>query len=235
MIRCESATPGVLAVKLAITTIPIVMAASADAVATGLVSSLSRPGGNVTGLTFFNPELAAKRLELLKEVVPSMTRAAVLMNPDNSSNGPILHAMIVTAKNLYVDVQPLEARGPGEFDTIFSLIADKQIGALVIQDNPVLIFSAKAIADLALRHQLPASGFPEFAMAGGLMAYGVDFNDMYPRAATFVDKILKGTKPADLPVEQPTRFDLVINLKTAKALGLTVPPSLLTSADEVIE
>lgn len=226
---------GVRAAQGATTTIPIVVATVADAVATGLIANLAHPGGNVTGLTFFDPELMAKRLEFLKAVAPLNAQVAILLNPDNPANAPVLRAMETTARVLNVGLQPFEARGPSEFESMFAAITDKQISAYVIQDDPVLINNAKAIADFALRRQLAACGFSEFAAAGGLMAYGVNFNDMFRRAATFVDKILKGAKPHDLPMEQPTRFELVVNLMTAKALGLTVPQSLVSLADEVIE
>jgi putative ABC transport system substrate-binding protein len=226
---------GVRAAQAATTTIPIVAATVADAVATGLIASLAHPGGNVTGLTFFDPELMAKRLELLQEVAPSNARAAILLNPDNAANGPVLKTMEITAKALKVGVDPFEVRGPGEFESTFAAIADKQIRAVVIQDDPVLITNAKAIADIALRRQLASCGFTEFVGAGGLMAYGVNFTEMFHRAAIFVDKLLKGAKPRDLPMEQPTRFELVVNLVTARALGIAVPAAILARADEVIE
>ena len=226
---------GVRAAQGATATIPIVVATVADAVAAGLISSLSHPGGNVTGLTFFDPELMAKRLELLGEVAPANAEVAILLNPDNPANAPILRTMELTANVLKVGMQPFEVRRPGEFESTFAAIADKHIGAVVIQDDPVLITNAKAIADLALRRQLVTCGFSEFAAAGGLLAYGVNFSDMFRRAATFVDKVLRGAKPADIPVEQPTKFQLIVNLKTAKALGLNIPPTLLARADELIE
>jgi putative ABC transport system substrate-binding protein len=206
-----------------------------DAVATGVVASLGHPGGNITGSSFFNPELMAKRVELLKEVAPSMTQAAVLLTPGLPGNGPVLRAMEMTAKVLKVGLQPFEARGPSEYESTFIAIADKKIGAIVVHDNPIFVRDAKLLAAIAAKQRLASVGFLEFTAAGGLVAYGVNFHDMYRRAAYFVDKILKGAKPGDLPIEQPTKFELVINLRTAKALGLTIPPTLLARADEVIE
>ena len=226
---------GALAAKQATTTTPIVITAVADMLALGLVSSLSRPGENVTGLTFFNPELAAKRLELLKESVPQLAKAAVLLNPDNPANRLILQGLEMTAKALKVGLQPFEARGPSDFERAFTTMVNQHIGAAVIHEDTMLNANVKAIAHLAAMHRLPSCGFPEFAVAGGLMAYGVNFPDMDRRAATFVDKILKGAKPGDLPVERSTKFTLIVNLKTAKAIGLTLPTSILLRGDEVIE
>jgi putative tryptophan/tyrosine transport system substrate-binding protein len=229
------AAPGTQAAKSATATIPIVMAVTADAVGTGLIASLAHPGGNVTGTTVLNPELMAKRLELLKEVVPAMTHAAVLLNPDNAANRPVRQAMEMTAEALKVGLQPFELDGSGKLDSVFAAMANRKIDALVVHDDQVLISNAKAIAALAAKQNLPSCGFLEFAAVGGLSAYGVNFVELCRRAAYFVDKILKGTKPGDLPVEQPTKFELVINLKTAKALGLDIPPTVLARADEVIE
>jgi putative tryptophan/tyrosine transport system substrate-binding protein len=229
------AAPGTQAAKSATSTIPIVMAVTADAVGTGLIASLARPGGNVTGTTVLNPELMAKRLELLKEIVPAITQAAVLFNPGNAANGPVRQAMEMTAKALQVGLQPFELRGSSDLERVFAAMADSKIDALVVHDDQVLIGNAKAIATFAAQQKLPSCGFLEFAVAGGLAAYGVNFVELCRRAAYFVDKILKGTTPANLPVEQPTKFELSINLKTANALGLQVPPMLLARADEVIE
>jgi putative tryptophan/tyrosine transport system substrate-binding protein len=212
----------------------LLVASERDAVATGIVASLGHPGGNITGSSFFNPEIMAKRVELLKEVAPSMTQAAVLLTPGNTGNGPVLRAMEMTAKALKVGLQPFEARGSSEYESTFAAIADKKIGAIVVHDNPILI-DAKLLADFAAKQRLASVGFAEFTAAGGLVAYGVNFHDMYRRGSYFVDKILKGAKPGDLPVEQPTKFGLVINLRTAKALDLTIPSTLLARADEVIE
>ena len=228
-------TPGTLAAKQATTMIPIVMATSGDAVTSGLVSSIGRPGGNVTGLTFFNPELAAKRLEMLKDVVPGLTDVAVLVNPGNPVNEAIMPTMKLVARPLNLELHEFAARGPSEFAAALSAMAERRVGALVLIDDTMLIVNGKAIADLAVRQRLPSNGFSEFAQAGGLMAYGVNFSDMFRRAATYVDKILKGAKPADLPVERPTKFETIVNLKTAKAIGVAMPTSLLLRADEVIE
>ena len=228
-------TPGVLAAKQATMTIPIVMATSGDAVTSGLVSSIARPGGNVTGLTFFNPELAAKRLEMLKEVVPSLTDVAVLVNQGNPVNEAIMPTMKLVARPLNLELQEFAARGPGEFAGALSAMAERRVGALVVIDDTMLIVNAKAIADLAVKQRLPSSGFSEYAQAGGLMAYGVNFPDMFRRAATYVDKILKGAKPGDIPIERSTKFESIVNLKTAKAIGVAIPTSLLLRADEVIE
>jgi ABC-type uncharacterized transport system substrate-binding protein len=228
-------TPGTWAAKRATTTIPIVMAISGDALATGLVASLARPGGNITGSTFFSPELTAKRLELLKEAVPRLRRVAVLVNPDNPIKGPTLHAMALTATSLKLELQPFEARSPSEFESAFDALAKRRVDALVIIDDPILIANAGGLASLAAKSRLPSAGFKTFAEAGGLMGYGVNLSELSRHAAVFVDKILKGARPADLPVERATRFELLINLKTAKALGLTIPQSLLSRADEVIQ
>jgi putative ABC transport system substrate-binding protein len=227
--------PGTQAAKGVTTTIPIVIAAVGDAVASGLVASLARPGGNVTGLSYFLPELTAKRLELLKEAVPRIARVALLLNPDNPANGPILQAVNARATALKVEVRQVEARGPQDFEGALSAVASRRGDALVVIDDGTLVANARGVAALAAKTRLPSIGFKEFAEAGGLMAYGVNFLDMFRRAAVFVDKILKGTKPADLPVEQPTEFELLINLKTAKDLGLTIPQSILIRANEVIQ
>ena len=234
-ILLTQATPGTRAAKQATKTIPIVMVVSGDAIATGLVSSLARPGGNITGTTFFAPELAAKRLELLKEAVPRIRRVAVLTNPDNPINVSVQQALDSTAKLLKVELQQVEIRGPSEFDGAFSAMANKRVDALSVIEDPMLIANVGRIADLVTKKRLPSTGFGEFAEAGGLMAYGVNFLNIYRRAAFFVDKILKGTKPADIPVEQPTKFDFVINLKTAKQIGVSIPQSVLYRADKVIK
>jgi ABC-type uncharacterized transport system substrate-binding protein len=228
-------TPGILAAKQATATIPIVMAASGDAEASGLVASLARPGGNVTGSTFFNPELAAKRFELLKETLPGLTEVGLLSNPANPINEPIVPMIKLTAKALGLEVHPFGVRGPAEFEGAFAAMAAKRVGAVVIIDDATLIANAPAVAKLALQQRLPSSGWPDYAVAGGVIGYGVNFPDMFRRAATFVDKILKGTKPTDLPVERATKFETIVNLKTAKALGLDVPTATLLRADEVIE
>lgn len=229
------ATPGVLAAKRATTTIPIVFATAGDAVASGLVSSLSRPGGNVTGNTYFVPRLAAKRLELLKEAIPALTQAGVLFNPANPATGPVLAAMKVTAAALEVQLSEFTVGAAADLEGAFAAMAAKPVVAFVITEDPMLIYNTEVSAELALKYRLAACGFPEFARAGGFVAYGIDFLDMWRHAATFVDKILKGAKPADLPVEQATKFVTVVNRKTAAAIGVEVPTSLLLRADQVIE
>jgi putative ABC transport system substrate-binding protein len=228
-------TPGSRAAKQATATVPIVMTVSGDAVATGLVQSIARPGANITGLTYFFPELNAKRLELLKEAVPRISRVGVLLNPGNPANGPVLKAMEAAAASLGLELHQFEVSGPDEFASAFSAMAEIRVEAVEIIDDAMLIANAPRIADFATKSRLPAIGFREFVEGGGLMAYAVDFPAIWRRAASFVDKILKGAKPADLPVEQATKFELVVNLKTAKALGITIPPSILARADEVIE
>jgi putative ABC transport system substrate-binding protein len=228
-------TPGVLAAKRATSTIPIVIAASSDAVASGLVASLGRPGANITGLTFFNPELAAKRLEFLKETLPSLTQVGVLLNPANPNSKVIMPTMTRTAQVLKLVSHQFDVHGPTEFEGVFAAMAKKRIAALALVDDPILVATSRALAQLALRYRLPSCGWPKFAVEGGLMGYGIDFPDLYRRAATFVDKILKGTKPAELPVERATKFQTVVNRKTARDLGLELPAAILVRADEVIE
>jgi putative ABC transport system substrate-binding protein len=229
------AIPGVLAAKQATTIIPIVMAHSGDAVRLGLVASLNRPGGNITGNTLFIPELNAKRLDLLKEALPDSSRVGVLFNPNNPASPALLETMGLTAKSLNLELQQFEARRPGEFTRAFAAMVTIGVDAVAVVDDPVMVTNVEPIVELATVRRLPSIGFLELAQAGGLMAYGVDFVDSLRHAAVFVDKILKGAKPDTLPVEQPTRFKFVINLKTAKTLGLTIPYLLLGRADEVIE
>jgi putative ABC transport system substrate-binding protein len=228
------APAGTLAAKRATATIPIVMGVAGDAVATGLVAGLARPGGNVTGSSFFFPELNAKRLELLKEALPRLSRVGVLLNPDNPANVAMLQAMERTARSVKIQLHAVEVRSPAEFEGAFAVMGKGRAGALAVYEDAMLIANAAQIADLARKSRLPTIGFTEYAKAGGLLAFGVNFHDLWRRAAGFVDKIFKGAKPADLPVEQPTKFEVVVNLKTAKALGLTIPPSVLVRADEVI-
>ena len=231
-------TAQALAAKEATTTIPIVFTAVIDAVADGLVTSLARPGGNVTGLSGLASELVGKWLELLKQAVPRISRVALLWHPGTlgeRTEKDMLKGAEVAARTLGARLQSVEARGPDDFDTAFSDMKRARAGALTVWPSPMFNSQRQRLVDLAAKHRLPAV-YPwrEAADAGGLMAYGVDPADVFRRAATYVDKILKGAKPGDLPVEQPTKFELVINLKTAKALGLTIPPSLLGRADEVI-
>ena len=228
-------TPGTLACKQATSTIPIVMATAGDAVATSLVASIARPGGNVTGSTFFNPELAAKRLELLRESLPRMRRVAALINPGNPAIGPVLQAMEPTAKSLKLELQKVEVRAPEAFDSVFSTMVAGRVDAVVVVEDGMLNANAKRIADLSVGKRLPLIGAPELAEFGALMAYGVDQLPMFRRAAFFVDKILKGAKPGDIPIERATKFEMILNLKTAKAFGIKFPQSILVRADRVIE
>jgi putative ABC transport system substrate-binding protein len=201
----------------------------------GLVSSLSRPGGNVTGLSLFAAELTAKRLELVKEAVPSVTRVAILLNPGNASTQFVLSETEATAKASRVQLKAFEARQPADFAQVFAAMADQQVDALVIHEDTVLNANANSLAVFAAVRRLPSSGFPELVRAGGLLADGINFPDTDYRAAAFVDKILKGAKTGDLPVERSTKFNLMVNLQTAKALGLDIPATVLARADEVIE
>ena len=228
-------TPGTRIAKKATSKVPIVMAISGDAIATGLVTSLARPEANVTGSTFFIPQLNAKRLELIKEVFPHVARVAALSNPNNPVSKPIIPAMQAVATPLKLDFEVAEVQGPTEFDKAFTSMAERRVDAVVITEDGEFAASFGAIATLAIAKKLASIGAQEYAQAGGLIGYGVDLLGLYRRAAYFVDKILKGAKPADLPIEQPTRFELVINLKTAKTLGLEIAPSMLARADETIE
>jgi putative ABC transport system substrate-binding protein len=227
-------TPASLAAKHATTTIPIVMVHSGDAVAAGIVASLARPGGNLTGSTYFLPELMAKRLELLKDAVPRISKVAILVKPDNPFFAPAIRALEAAADALKIRLQQFEAGAPSEFEAAFSAMSKSRVDAVVILEDAVFVAHVKTIAELAAKHRLPTAGFQELATAGGLIGYGVDFLEMYRRAAVFVDKILRGTKPADIPVEQASKFDLLINLKTAGALGITITPQLLRRANQVI-
>ena len=229
------ATPGALAAKSATSTIPIVLTAIGDPLALGLVSSLRLPGGNITGLSTFTPELTAKRLELLKEAVPSLTKVALLLNPDNPLSRFVPQETEPTAKALNITLQIFEARRPSDFGQVFATMIDQKAAALLLSEDTMMIANSNALAVLAAVNRLPSCGFPEFARAGGLIALGVNFPDMDYRAAAFVDKILKGAKPGELPIERATKFNIIINLQTAKALGITMPPTLLIRADEVIE
>ena len=234
-----ASTPQALAAKQATGTLPIVFAAADDAVGSGLVTSLARPGGNVTGLSFLAPELVGKRLELLKQAIPGVARVAVLWQPGGlgeRTEKDQLKEADVAARALGVRLQFVEARGPADIDRAFSDMTRARAGALTVLTGAMFFIERRRLVDLAAQNRLPAV-YPwrEGVDVGGLMAYGPNIPDLSRRAATYVDKILKGAKPGDLPVEQPTKFELVISLKTAKALGLTIPPSLLQRADQVIE
>ncbi len=228
-------TPAALAAKKMTKTIPIVIPVANDPVGTGLVESLARPGGNVTGSSLLAHEITTKRLELLKEVAPGIARMAALVNPTHPGSVAELKEVEVAARVLGLQLQVLKVRNPFDLDSAFSAVTRERAEGLIVLFDRLFVTEATRIADLAAKHRVPAIHFTkEFANAGGLMAYGANIPDLYRRAAIYVDKILKGAKPADLPVEQPTRFELVINLKTAKALGLTIPQSVLIRADEVI-
>ena len=230
-----SITVAALATRNATTTIPIVMVNVDDPVGSGLIASLARPGGNVTGLSRLTPELIGKNLELLKEAVPRAVRVAVLSNPRNPLHPELVRNAKLAARSLGVQLKIVEAGAPKELEGAFSTMAGERMSALLVLADGMFYVNRTRIADLALRNRLPSMfGSGDLARAGGLMAYAPRSGDNYRRAATYVDKILKGAKPADLPVEQPTKFELVINLKTAKALGLTIPPSVLLRADEMI-
>jgi putative ABC transport system substrate-binding protein len=228
-------TPAIQAAQQATTTIPIVMAASGDPIRTGFVASLARPGGNITGLTILSAELSAKRLELLTQLVPGLARVAVLWNPANPAIVLEWQATQEAARRLGVQVQSLEIRGPDDFARAFAAATQEHAQALYQTTDALFTMHRAQILDFAARSRLPTSFHSRaYVEAGGLMAYGVNLPDLFHRAATYVDKILRGAKPADLPVEQPTTFELVINLKTAQALELTIPPTLLFQANEVI-
>jgi putative ABC transport system substrate-binding protein len=229
-------TQTTLAAKRATPTIPIVMCAASDPVDTGLVTSLARPGGNVTGGSVTGGELSRKRLELLKEVIPTIFRVAVLFDPTNASHPIFWRETEIAAKVLGVTLQRVDVRAPEDIEAAFAAIGQLQVDALFVFTEPMIYNERGRIADLAARDRLPVVNMIRGAAeAGDLMSYGPDYPDLYRRAAIYVDKILKGAKPADLPVEEPVKFDLVINLKTAKALGITIPQSVLLRADEVIE
>jgi putative tryptophan/tyrosine transport system substrate-binding protein len=225
--------PPVLAAKKASSPTPIVFAAVNDPVAAGLVDSLAHPGGNITGLTNLSPDLDGKRLELLKEAFPKLTRVAYLWNPDAPGTG--LAGMQAAASGLGVQLQSLEARSANDFDSAFEAALRERAHALITLPSPVFITHQKRIVEFAAKNRLPAIySFSDFVDAGGLMSYAPSLLENWRRAAIFVDKILKGTKPADLPVEQPKKFEFIINLKTAKQIGLTIPPNVLARADRVI-
>jgi putative ABC transport system substrate-binding protein len=225
-----------LAAKRATVTIPIVMAAAGDPVGSGLIASLARPGGNVTGTSLMAPDLGGKRLELVKELLPEISRVAVLWNAANPYSALVFKATVGAAWTLAIEVQSLEVRGPADFDGAFEAAMGQHIGALIAVEDPLTNDHRHKIAEFAAGKGLPMiAGLRMFAEAGGLMSYGADVSDTFRRSVAYVAKILKGAKPSDLPVEQPTKFELVINLKTAKALGLTIPPLILARADEVIE
>ena len=239
VIMTEGGTRGVLAAKQATRTLPIVFPLVGDPIAEGLVTSLARPGGNVTGLSGVSPELVGKSLELLKQAVPGVSRVAFLLKPDampDRAKKDRLKAADVAARALGVRLQVVEARGPEDFDRAFSDMTRARAGALAVLGTPVFNNERRRLVDLAAKNRLPTVySFRLYVEAGGLMSYGPDLPDLFRRSATYVDKILKGATPGDLPVEQPTKFELVINLRAAKALGLTIPQSVLARADHVVE
>jgi putative ABC transport system substrate-binding protein len=229
-------TPATRAAKQATRTIPIVMIAVADPRQTGLVTSFARPGGNITGLTIVGPELAAKRLQLLKEVVPGLSRVAFLWNPANQGTAINFESAKTGARSLGVTLQSVAVRSPAELESAFAAMMRERPDGFMMTADPMHLLQTDRIVDFIARNRLPAIyQVRESVVAGGLMSYGASRADLFRRAATYVDKILKGVKPADLPVEEPTQFELVINLKTAKAIGVTFPALLRSQADEVIE
>ena len=222
--------------KQATDTIPIVMASVGDPVAVGFVASLARPGGNITGISNMEPDLVGKQLELLKEILPKVSRVALLWNPANPGDAALLRQAQDAARALGIRLQPLGVRDLGEIDSAFAATSTERAGAVIVLADTVLVDHRTRIADHALRRRLPTVfGVSQFAEAGGLLAYGPSLADGFRRAALYVDKILKGAKPADLPIAQPTKVELVINLETAKALGLAIPQTLLLRADRVIQ
>jgi len=225
-----------LAAKQATTTVPIVVTVPSDPVATGLVTSLARPGGNVTGLSFIGTELAGKQVDLLKEAIPGLTRVAVLSNSTNASNPLRTQEIAEVARALKLHVDVVDARNHGEIQEAFATMAKRRPGAAIVLADPLFVREMGNLVRLAAEQRLPVMyGLREAAEAGGLMAYGASFTDLFRRAATYVDKILKGARPGDLPIEQATKFELVINLRTAKALRLSIPQSLLLRADQVLQ
>jgi len=230
-------TEPALAAKTATKTIPIVFTSVGDPISAGLVESLARPGGNITGLTPIGPELSGKRLELLKETIPNLSRVAVLWNPEYPGLALTFKESQAAAQVLGLQLQSLEVRGPEDFESAFKTAADRHTGALYVPTSQFFNRHRAKLAELAVKRRLATiSGDRDYVETGGLLiSYGPSLADLYRRAATYVDKILKGAKPADLPVEQPVKFELIINLKAAKQIGLTIPPNVLARADKVIK
>jgi putative tryptophan/tyrosine transport system substrate-binding protein len=229
-------TPATLAVKKATSSVPLVMIAVGDPVGTGIVPSLARPGGNITGLSSIAPDLEGKRLELLREVIPKLSHVALFLNPLNPFHAGSMRQAFAAAQALGIKLQPLEVRTSGELEGTFAAVVRSKPDALLILADRVFLHNRKRMMDFATEQRLPSvNAYREVVEAGGLMSYGPSYEDMHRRAADYVDKILKGAKPGDLPVEQPTKFTLILNLKAARALGVDVPPMLLARADEVIE
>ena len=230
-----ASTPAIQAVKQATATIPIVMVGPGDPVGLGLIASLARPGGNLTGLSFLSTELTGKRLELLKEAFPKISRVAVLRTTATAQEQAV-NESVAAAKTLRIQIQAVQVQSPDDFENAFLAITKGRAGALLVLRSPLVRTHATRIMDFAEKKRLPTMYDDRlFVEAGGLMSYGTNTRDFYSRAATYVDKILKGTKPADLPVEQPTKFEFIINLKAAKRIGLIIPPNVLARADQVIK
>ena len=228
--------PAIAAAQKATTSIPIVMVLASEPVALGFVASLARPGGNITGLSIQTPDTAGKRLQILKEAVPNLSRVAALWDPDFVGGRELFRHAEAAAPGLGLQLQLVAAQGPGELDGAFAAMRRERAGAVFLVGSPMLFVHRIRIAEIAVKHRLPTMcAVREYAEAGCLIGYGASLIDQYGRAAYFVDRILKGAKPANLPVEQPTKFELVINLKTAKALGLTIPQQVLSRADQVIQ
>jgi putative ABC transport system substrate-binding protein len=229
-------TPATMAVKKATSTVPLVMVAVGDPVGTGIVPSLARPGGNITGLSSIAPDLEGKRLQLLREVVPHLDRVAFFLNPANPFHTVSMRQALAAAKALKIKLQPYEVRKTEDLDAAFVRIVKERPDALLILADRVFLHNRKRLMDFATQQKLPSvNAYRELVRAGGLMSYGPSYEDMHRRAAIYVDKILKGAKPGNLPIEQPTKFNLLINRKAAITLGLELPPMLLARADEVIE
>jgi putative ABC transport system substrate-binding protein len=227
-------TPAALAAKQATATIPIVMAIVGNPVETGIVASLAQPGGNITGSSFFDAELNAKRLELVKEFMPGLSRAGVLVNPDSPQTVAVLRLMEETAQALKIELHNVQVRHAHELEDAFKF-AKERTEVLTVLDDALFIANAARIAELALRYRLPSLGFSSYCRVGGLFGYGVNYPHIWRQSMALVDKVLKGAKPADLPIQRAVKFELLVNMKTAKMLGATVPPLLLARADEMIE
>jgi putative ABC transport system substrate-binding protein len=229
-------TPGTIAAQKATMTIPIVFGSAADPVGDGLVKSLARPGGNTTGLSILAGDIFSKLLEMLLSMIPKLSRVAILVNPDNSSHATLIKSVQTAAQRTRVKILPVKARSAQEIENSFAMMAGQKIEAVLVSRDSLFHQQRRQVVELANKYRLPSiGGVREHVEAGGLMSYGPNLPNIYGRAATYVDKILKGAKPGDLPVEQPTTFELFINRKTAKALGLTIPQELLLRADKVIE
>jgi putative ABC transport system substrate-binding protein len=223
-----------LAAKQATATVPIVIANVSDPIALGLVSGLARPGGNITGSASFGPESGAKRLELLREFMPRIKLVGVLLNPGNPSSVPKLEALQTAATSLKVELYPAEVRAASEFDSVFVTLAKRRVEALIVDTDTLFVANGNAIASMATKRRLPSVGSAEFAEAGGMMGYGPNLLELFRRVGYFTDRILRGAKPGDLPIERAARFELVINTKTTKALRITIPKAILVRADRVI-